>query len=307
MGYYPFDGNLLNECTGKSATMIEQAKDHSDTFSADYPASGNASFTSSNKKGGSHALSLKNTSAHGAVLLDVAPTPDASGNYAFTISFAIRKLDTGLSSSSITSIEPIMDIGSVGTAMTDATYYQMYRASGGSKNRLKMDDTIGAAQNTSGNINSVFNDSSDPWHVLTYVVDGTTLTAYLDGVSQPTSTLNSLPTGDIGVVLAGLLDGQNLEYDIVLDELYLYNSALGSADVKTLYQTIHESAGQPEKTYMAVNDDGETLGLINEKAVFSDTAKAEGWYYVNSGSGWDKRLPRRDQAGIGIIHVSLSG
>lgn len=290
LGYYPFDGNLLNECTGKSATMIEQAKDHSDTFSADYPASGNASFTSSNKKGGSHALSLKNTSANGAVLLDVAPTPDASGNYAFTISFAIRKLDTGLSSSSITSIEPIMDIGSVGTAMTDDTYYQMYRASGGSKNRLKMDDTIGTAQNTSGNINSVFNDSSDPWHVLTYVVDGTTLTAYLDGVSQPTSTLNSLPTGDIGVVLAGLLDGQNLEYDIVLDELYLYNSALGSADVKTLYQTIHESAGQPEKTYMAVNDDGETLGLINEKAVFSDTAKAEGWYYVNSGSGWDNYI-----------------
>ncbi len=286
LGYYPFDGNLENAYTGGSAVMIQQAKDNKNVFSAENTAGGNAQFTSTHK-GGSRALDIKKTAENGAVLLDAVPAPDKNGNYSFTISFAIKNLANAANPSTI---EPVMELGTTEKNFTSDTYYQVFRDSGGSRNRLRIRENGDSATKTQiSDLNSVFSNTGGDWQIITYVVDGTKITTYLNGDDSKSTATNKafqqqLSTENLGIIIAGLLEGEDIEYDILLDELYVYNSALTSSEVKELYGII--SKGQPESQYVALNDAGEDIGIINSKAAFSDPDKAKGWYYVNSQSKW---------------------
>ena len=78
--------------------------------------------------------------------------------------------------------------------------------------------------------------NASQWHYYTMTWDGTTMTVYVDGVKQGTSsatggTFNCLSTVDIGRYAAAAMD----YYSGSIDDVRIYNRALSATEVKQLY------------------------------------------------------------------------
>jgi hypothetical protein len=83
---------------------------------------------------------------------------------------------------------------------------------------------------------STINDST--WYHLAVVHNGTSATLYLDGSSLGTQTVNSLPASSGNAFNVGRWSpGASYYYNGYADEVSLYDSALSSSDVTSIYNS----------------------------------------------------------------------
>lgn len=118
----------------------------------------------------------------------------------------------------------------------------------------------------------------DQWYMVTFVVDGTTLTiyrngqavqAFQDGVFAPTATVTEGRLATMTELYLGANVFADPLYNGAVDDVYLYNRALTAADVAALYAA---SGTDVEQAYAkSIADDlnitmrGRQAGTINEE------------------------------------------
>ena len=291
VGFYDFGddptrGQLENFVSRNSLKLIEQAKDG--VFSGKEIASRVATPTySSEKYNGSHSLNVTQTSKWGSVLLDAVPKSTDK----FTISFAIKheKKDNDEKNG----IAQIMYMGDldIGTKK----YYHIAR-NGQLKDGTEINDDRHLRfhninqEKTSAivYIPHVF-DEDPKWSYVTYVIDGTNITAYKDG-GAPDIKFGLTKLDAINFIIAGLKE----EYDgsdILIDDLYVFDQALSEEEVKLVYNdraagnttVAAESCGK----YHAVTMDDKAIAQISKELMENKKIdERRGWYYVNSHSNW---------------------
>lgn len=289
---YALDGSatsLVDSVNGKTAKLVEQVQFDGyfnvEKILEDVPA--NVTYTSTKYKG-NKALNLSETSKLGGILLDAKLTNDSR----FTLSFAVRKdgKDTEPNAENILYIGGMKDTNK---------YYQVYRASDKSANRLKMSkkgsDYV--------NINNIFSDSVG-YKFITIVVDGKKVEQYVDGKevvgsNELKEAINEYITDekDLSLILGELWDGSYNGADILIDDLYIFDDALDEEQVKL----VAENAGKTEFAilpsalsgsgtcggYHATTSDGTDIAQISESlAQNPEDGERKGWYYVNSHSNW---------------------
>ena len=77
--------------------------------------------------------------------------------------------------------------------------------------------------------------SPNQWHLITGSYSGTTATIYVDGISQNTATVPALGTAS-GIDLGARYPSNDYDLTGRLDDVRIYNRALGSTEVQQLYQ-----------------------------------------------------------------------
>ncbi len=106
----------------------------------------------------------------------------------------------------------------------------------------------------------------------------------------------NLTNGNLGILLGGFWESEDtFKYDdIVLDDLFVFNTALSSDEVSQLYNYRNEIAADLDaKGVVEVNDPialsehGHAMGIYDAEVETLNKDQRAGWYYVNSGSGWD--------------------
>ena len=248
-------------------------------------ANGNSSDTNS------RSYSLSETAVNGSgygLLLDAKPT----GN-AFTISFAIKQLEE---STTPTGLASLFSVGANGNKNVG---YRAIRGNTGSTARLK----FGNYDETSPNLindNNFFGSSRlKDYKFLTFVIDGTEAKLYIDGELATNGGLGShgnsanslLPLSDNhDIVFGGYWDNKYDGGDIYIDEIFVYDRALGSGEVSQLYEAIINPDGyrKEDSSFGAkYSADGEVIAEAPAGTGFEGEI-AKGWYYVNSSSEWDK-------------------
>lgn len=90
-----------------------------------------------------------------------------------------------------------------------------------------------------GGLVASFNDSSvgdNNWHMLTFLSNGSQVKAYLDGIASGTPvSLTGTGTGDSAAAAKFFDDGSADYFTGSCDDLRIYNTALSSGDITTLF------------------------------------------------------------------------
>ncbi len=242
----------------------------------------------------SNSLNVTQTSKLGSVLLDAVPKNDGD----FTISFKIKKSNND-DSNKENGIAQIMYLGDVDTSEKD--YYHIARNwqikdSEGNKieginddRHLRFHDKDTKENTAIVSAEKVFENTD--WRTVTFVIDDETITSYVKEKSStsPKSGLTKLKTTDINIIIAGLVE----EYtgsDILLDDLYVFDKALDSDEVKRLSEGKLSEDPVPKSCggYHATKSDGvNDIAQISEGLAGNpDDEARRGWYYVNSHTTW---------------------
>ena len=276
LGYYPFDGSLVNAVNLQSPVCI--GKFSGDQFSSAPDPSVTPVYSSEGARGDKdQSLSVSATGANGNILLDVVPTEKKAGD-SFTISFAVKG-EKG-EENPLTPTD-IFFLGNVDEKYDDHTFHEIFRAEKTSTNRLKWNENTA----TSSNINDVFKD--DSWNVITYVVENGKVTTYMNGAPASENGTgkieNSLSYSNLGIIIGGM-EEYDQNWPLYLDELYIYDRALSAEQVKALYG-VTTTAKSGDTVYGALNSKGSVMGLIYPYNFKGNSA--EGWYYVTSSSNWE--------------------
>ena len=274
VGLYSFDDySLKNQAKNKStsATYIGQNNGKGfDRNSSSVQVAVKEEYSESNGgyKDKGKSLSLNNTGSKDvAVKLDAKPKSDK-----YTISFAIMINNT----SNTNADANVLYVGD-----DQDNYYRAFRAGNSSRNHFRIKEKGNGANLC--DLNGFFQNKSGEWQIVTYVVDGNTITPYKNGEKQANSLLTLNYSDDISIIVAGLWDNLYNRNDIFLDELYVYDEALTDENVKKLYEIV--SGNNETKAY---DSKGNVIATFTEDlAKSSDQSERRGWYYVNSGSGWD--------------------
>ena len=276
VGLYSFDDySLKNQAKSKttSATYIGQnSGNRFDRDSSSLQVAVKEEYSESNGgyKNKGKSLSLNNTGSNDvAVKLDAKPNSDK-----YTISFAIMINNTSKTNADAN----VLYVGD-----DQDHYYRAFRAygnDGSSRNHFRINEKDNSKNLC--NLNDFFKDQSGKWQIVTYVVDGNTITPYKNGEKQDDSYLTLDYSDDISIIVAGLWDNLYNRNDIFLDELYVYDEALSAGNVKELYEIVSDN--NKNKAY---NSDGNVIATISENLIGSDISNRRGWYYVNSGSDWE--------------------
>ena len=98
-------------------------------------------------------------------------------------------------------------------------------------------DNIFVGDNASSQVSWPFSpaDFTDTWKLLTLVKSGSTLTLYVDGVSQGSRSMTNItPVDYIGT---GQTGGGDYHFNGQIDDLRIYNRALTSTDIQALYNS----------------------------------------------------------------------
>ena len=146
--------------------------------------------------------------------------------------------------------------------------------------------------------NGVFGDTNSKY--VAYVIDGTNINSYFDiagSIKKGSDTLtNELDTSDINVILAGLTDTYSNNFEISIDDLYIFDEALDEDQVKLVAENVGKTqfAKVPSaltdgcKGYHATMKDTDVdIAQISERlAQNPNDEERKGWYYVNSASNW---------------------
>lgn len=267
--YYDFDaGSLENEADGgKSLKFIEQAKDK--TFSHT-EITGDIELEPTYND---DALNLSQTAKNGGILLDVVPTDKNNFSISFSVTNSQQKGDE-----KPTHEAELVYMGS----LDKSKYYNIYRSqnetvpkSGGSQH-IRIAENSKTGNKASGS--NAFNQGA--WSTVTFTVNNGTVKAYVngeanDGSGGSTQTFDTLSESDFAIILGGLKD----EYDgkdILIKDLYIYDTALTEEQVKALSTN--------ENPHIALSDDGKVIGKYPEEMEKATKKQRAGWYFVNSSS-----------------------
>ncbi len=238
------------------------------------------------------ALNLTQTAKKGAILLDAMPDNDDN----FTLSFKVKK------AAKDDTLEAEANILYIGSTDTSKTYYRIYRGFGSSARRLKM--SKGNGENGYASINNIFSDDKD-YSMITIVVNGTTVTQYVDGklYTESNSPKNLddtishyiMDTPTLSLILGGLWNGMYDDADILIDDLYVFNDALTRNEVNDYFsnENCNVKDRSHARTKVLVDEKANKRELVDiaqistELAGNSDENDRRGWYYVNSHSKWE--------------------
>ena len=217
-------------------------------------------------------------------------------------------------------IDRILYIGPLNN--TAKQYVNVYRDAGRSDSRLKI--------GTNGDNGKIYNqkdfesivDKNTPiTYTLTFTYDEgtkqTNVKVYKNGSrisdsENPDGVKIDLPE-NCRVILGGLKDEYDGQ-DLYVDNVYIFDTALSSAEVKTLYNDYQNdenvkkpgtAQAQPwtitPKTdptevpddallYFTANEDKSATALLQDQIVSTPAADRAGWYYVTSTSQWKNIL-----------------
>ncbi len=187
----------------------------------------------------------------------------------FTVAFAIKLAKSGRPNGS----ESILTIGANGNSDIG---YNLVRTT--SNNICFGNYSSGGAENT---ITSVGTD----YKFITLVFHKDGADVYIDGKSPNSYALNALSTKKI--IFGGYYNtaSYNKDSKMVIDEVFVYDRALGAEDVENLYKAVEKP---DDAIYLAkYSADGEVIAEAPAGMDFSGDI-AKGWYYVNSSSTWEK-------------------
>lgn len=238
------------------------------------------------------ALNLTQTAKAGAaVLLDAKPTDST-----YTIMFKVKS-NRKLENSTDRGTKSAANLFYIGSNDTSENYYhigipydsdprhlQFYEYDSKSKDTKKYSDLAIT--------NGVFGDKD--FKYVAYVINETTIKSYFNignsNYKNYTDTLtNSLSDIDINVILAGLKDTYDSDFEIYIDDLYIFDEALNEEQVKLVAQGKMMKDPTPEKcgSYHATTKGNKDIAQISKdlKANPEDEERV-GWYYVNSHSTW---------------------
>lgn len=282
VGYWNFDKNLTNLVSDVNAILVDHPS--ADGSYTNVSNGQSAKYTTSNQANGSGALIIDRTAAesNSGVLLRFDDNDNFSLGDEFTISFAIKKTNSDKQ-------EGLASLFSIGDSSSG---YRAVRTQA-STNRLK----FGNFSDNPGdsNANNIFNDTN--YKTVTYVVKGDTVTTYIDGkdssengnIADKVNSLKSITNKDI--VLGGYWDSNYSGSNIVIDDLFVYNTALEKDSVKQLVKNVSNAKG--DSVFSALNPDGEVMAEMpsTELNVSSSNASTvSGWYYATSTGNWTRNF-----------------
>ena len=286
IGYYPFfnTGGAygLNRATNKEATKVEQQD-----ISSDLNFDTNGGSTSYSNSDGFRLF--RNSTNYGGLKLSLGKDGTTTVGDTFTISFRIKG-----GGDNPNYIKEILYIGP--NKNPDGNYFSVYRNGHGSEARLvarnggtnggKKDEQHGTVFS---NVNTIFNKSD---HYITYVFEKGALKVYVDGTENTdgSKTTEVNLSGENVIVIGGLKDQYDGSNDLTIDEIYVYNTALGKDDVSKIYdlqknnkniEDINATTTEVGTYYVATDSSGNTIGTVKSSEM---DKPAEGWYYVSFNS-----------------------
>ncbi|MCH5325432.1 MAG: DUF11 domain-containing protein [Eubacterium sp.] len=210
---------------------------------------------------------------------------------ALTISFAMSSTDNAGRA------DGILYVGD----STGTNYFRLWK--GNNSGTLNQQDGDGAATTISNAYGAL--------KYYTYVFekkdDVTTVTVYQNGKQQgDTTTLtNDIFGGDVNIIFNGITPAANAASNILIDEIYVYNTALNTDEVGELYACQSASTknltqaklealkGQigggtsPNGTEFLQNEDGTIIGGLGSGIGSAlNNGKSAGWYYVSHTSNF---------------------
>ena len=235
------------------------------------------------EKGGAATGSLSTHSTNGLTItkskndtltLDVEPDGDR-----FTISFMVKA-------------DKDSDKSFAANIMSIGEQLSLFRGNEGSTSRLKLNEGTDYTKNVKSNTNTVFNGN---YHMITYVFDGEYIKTYYDGnaatnINDTNAKMSSPLKGNIEIKLGG----NNTDYkgsDIYITNLAVYDTALDSKTVESLYKKVVKSSEPVNITKDIINqkenNTTEPKTEIGVELATDKCANLSGWYYVNSSSNWN--------------------
>jgi len=130
---------------------------------------------------------------------------------------------------------------------------------------------------------------ADTWYHVAVVVNGDTVTLYVDGIAEPTTgTVSGSWTGWTGVLSIGRYGGAAAYFDGILDEAHIYNRALSPDEIQFLYneeiensspRTVNRTKKRDKVIYTGQDDTGAEIegvaGTGNDVAVFKEAAPTD--------------------------------
>ena len=288
IGYYEFnkDYELVNTITGDKAYAIEKSDASAINFERPKEDTGTDGILVDD------ALGMKMKSSTKALLLDAVPTSQS-----YTISFkttlnATNKTETGKDPEEKTDVNVEKELLLVGN---NEKYFRLYRRSAGSKNRIRA-NLLGVSDRIL-EVNSVYNSSTMSY--VTMVFDGNTIDIYLNS-TQPSGsgeickyTIENadLIPKDINIIFNAIKESESYTgHEIYIDDIFVFDCALTSEQVKTFYEKYQSTGSIFDKTKTdPVQKFSSTKGGDNVATLAQDNDEA-GWFYVSSTSNYYTNL-----------------
>ncbi len=291
IGYYTFDNGdnwAENKVTGKYAKSVDSADMSSISFGAGEEIKSKSGYTIDSNKGLNTTYSSGTSVLEKGILLDAVP----SSEY-FTISF---KITTG----SETESNELNEIMYIGPLEKSSNYAHVYRASGSSKSRFRVNEGDGVSEPRLSNVNSVF--GKDKSNYVTLVFNGNNVTSYLNGAEPEYDSQNDGKT-DYGklktkldgfnIILNGIKDSYNGQ-SIYIDNVFVFDCALSDYQVKTLYDNYQIKNTDKVMTSDSISSaeyyfttNGKKTAMLSSKVNIDED---KGWYYANTTSDYYTNL-----------------
>lgn len=308
IGWYTFDEATTEMDNGSGETVnVKTFKNKKEPESKDSYAkyvtepgstelveisNGKVQFSNDNKW-----LDLSGTAANDlGILLDQKPTVEGG----YTVSFKMKTSHKTSSKETLKGDANIMYFGP--TDGEGSNYYEIDRYAHDEKVGSKDDARHLRVKNSNGKntkIDNVFQDTDEK--VITVVVDGSgkldiySLYKKDEKVTKTSANVEAdTLTDPVNIILAGLKYSGQEDAKILIDELYVFDSALEGDQLDSLwhykYKLPMESMNPPdsgEKRAIYDKDDN-VMGFYNYGKLSNTTRKERaGWYYVSSSGNID--------------------
>ena len=251
------------------------------------------------------SLPIKMSGSDGFVVRETKDKPEGGLGFeilqpqskTFTLSFSIKKNTTTkyADNTDAQNQAELLYIGP-GTIPGDNGFLRIIRDGGTSVSRLK--GLLGWSGNAKINVNNVFNTQNVAKNitmVFSENADGTVhVKTYVDGVLSEAAS--DTPEADIPFTLAddqklsiifnGIKEEDEKEYngaELYIDNVDLFDFALTDMEVAAIYGEGMD-LDLPVGWSLAFSDDGEVLGIVDQKTTLIGGMGKAGWYYVNPAS-----------------------
>lgn len=296
-----YNGSTEEVIKASADSSAKSSNDFKEDSNSGTPSPAAGSFQAYKKGGGNYSLDL-------GVQVKSAP---------FTVSFAVRTTTDAIGANGDSSrAQDLMTI--TNGSRQKFTILRGVRGSGNSRNHVRwMAD--GDTTKNYANLNNVLSNSwtgggysNDNWRVFTYVVDASgTITAYVDGQSAATENTLDLGSGPFSFTLGGT-DAMSSGPYLDLDEVYIYDRALSSGEVGSLYSTMKTKTGSVTDPVTPTNsvahfDNGTDMQLGSDSIAKLDETKRAGWYYVNSSGSYDSLSDTGSAKSLRPLQVPKTG
>lgn len=321
VGMFQFDrtvegggaGETKYYLNGATGTTVGDATGKHPKTENDFKQDNNSGATVKPTKGALHAYMTHTTDGVCQSTLELGTLVNSAP---FTVSFAVKtKTDAIGTDSDSSRAQDLMTIKN-GTGQT-FTILRGARSANNSRNHVRW--LADGSSTNYANLNNVLSSSwtgggysNDQWRVFTYVVDASgTITAYVDGKYAATENTLDLGSGPFSFTLGGT-DAMSSGPYLDLDEVYIYDRALSSGEVGTLYETMKKPTAsvtdpvEPENT-VAHFDNGTDMQLGSDSIAKLDETKRAGWYYVNSSGSYDSLSDTGSAKSLRPLQVPKTG